>query len=206
MSKDANKKSRKDASAKYLRYCLVILLGLFLVFSWVSLLSFNPQDPPGCVTYPHKTAQNLCGLAGCWLSYCYLYWLGPGAYVMLSSGAAAVIVWLRGRQVPDLPWRLVGLVLLTITVPAMTHLARPYSPDSLLIGNGGIVGIATGEFLLHYCAASGSWLILLATTAAAFMLLADALVLRLPAALRAAWENVNTPEDLVRRRSRGSAK
>ncbi|HUS48007.1 MAG TPA: DNA translocase FtsK 4TM domain-containing protein [Phycisphaerae bacterium] len=175
------------ASRRFLRYCLVLLLAGAAGMAWLSVLTFVPTDPPARTVCPAPPVRNVGGDAGAHLAYVLLYWLGDGTYMLLLFATIAAAVMLFGGRVGDWPWRIFGLTLMVTATSAASHILQPVSADGLLEGNGGIVGIAVGGFLLDHFASTGSWLVLLVTFGVAVMLTADKFVLQLPHLGKKLW-------------------
>ena len=161
MAKKAKDKSKKVDSAtaaeqkpadssrrRFARYLLVLLLAGASAFAWLSVLSFDPHDAPATTVYPPQPLRNVGGPVGAQLAYGLLYWLGGGAYVLLLVATVAAAVMLAGGRIRDWPWRLVGAMLLVTAASAGSHILRPVSDGGFLEGNGGILGITVGGFLM----------------------------------------------------------
>jgi len=210
MGKDAEKNSKKlqpvrsTPARRFGRYCLVLLLAGLAAMAWLSVLSFSPTDPPATTVYPPPPVSNIGGLAGAHLAHALLYWLGDGAYMLLLFATVAAAIMLSGGRIAEWPWRLTGLALMITTTAAASHIIQPVSPDGLIEGNGGILGIAVGRFLLRHFASAGSWLVLLMTFGVAVMLTADKIVLQLPGVGRKLWQrHAGTLRTIVPRRPGG---
>ncbi len=191
MASDAHSKSKpreRPASRRFWRYCLVLLLTGAAAFAWLSVLSFSPTDPPARSVYPPPAARNVGGLAGAHVAYALLYWLGDGAYMLLLFATAVAAIMLAGGRIGDWPWRIAGLALMVTATASASHILQPAGPEALIEGNGGILGIAVGGFLLRHFASTGSWLVLLVSFGVSVMLTADSLVLRLPTMGKKLWQ------------------
>ena len=98
---------------RFVRYCLVLLLAGGAALAWLSVLTFNPGDPsPSNNVWPPQPVRNAGGVAGAYLAYALLYWLGDGAYMLLGFATIASAFMLLGGRIADWPWRLVGLALM----------------------------------------------------------------------------------------------
>ena len=181
MGKEANKQSW----TRFLRYCVILLITGVTALAWVSVLTFHPADPPATAMFPPPQVHNAAGMVGSHISYSLLYWLGDGSYMLLLFLSACMLLMLLGGRITDLPWRIVGVALMVMSLSAASHLILPVNRMGLMEGN--ILGIAVGQFLVERFAYSGSWLVLLVTFCVAVMLTADNLVLRLPGMGKKAW-------------------
>ena len=173
---------------RFWRYCLVLVLLGSAALAWISLLSYSPTDPPSHVMVPAKDpVDNVAGVVGAYTAYTLRYWLGGGAYMALLFVTVAAFVLAAGGRVSDVPWRVIGVVLLVTSTSAALYLAGSAGAADPLTSPAGILGIATGEFLLSRFAAVGGWIILMISFAAGLMLTADKLMLRLPSLGKKAW-------------------
>jgi len=161
-----NRKSHKVAFN-----CIIIAVLLVLL---CSCLSFNVGDWPNPYHHPHnQPADNLCGRIGAFFAYYLLYYIGPGVYVLLISSIALLALRLMGRKIDQLVLRSVGLALLTTAASASFYCLWPYSVYEFPIGSGGVLGVAAASFLGTYFAALGTFILIAATWAVGFVLLAD---------------------------------
>jgi len=202
---NATRTSEPPASkpkGRYSRYCLILVVTGATALAWLSVLTFSAADSPATTVYPPERVRNLAGLIGSHLAYGLLYWLGDGAYMLLLFATVVSIMMIFGGKITDWPWRIIGLTLMVTATSATSHILRPVSPDGLLEGNGGILGIAVGNFLLSRFALAGSWVVLLMTFAVAVMLTADRIVLQLPGLGRKLWQrHVGSLSTILPRRS-----
>jgi S-DNA-T family DNA segregation ATPase FtsK/SpoIIIE len=110
-----------------LKLDLVALFLFFaLVFFAISLLSYDPADPPSTFIWPaNDPVQNLCGTAGAMLAYGTLAGLGAGVYVfMLGLVCLNILIFARHR-VSDPLLRLLGWVLLVLDTSALADKLVP---------------------------------------------------------------------------------
>ena len=138
------------------------------VFLLLSMLSFDMADSPSQYVWPHnQESSNLCGPVGAFCAYYCLYYFGPGALVAWLSGAIALGVLLWGKPVTQPLLRLTGLVLVAAAVSTTWYLIWPSEPlafyrtGSFPYGNGGVLGVATAEYLKGNLADLGTWLVVL---------------------------------------------
>jgi len=153
---------------------LVCLLTAALVLMLFSCLSFNIGDWPSRYVYPHnQPAMNLCGPIGAFLAYYLLYYLGPGVFVVLISAICWLACKLARRPVGQPVFRLIGLILLTIAASGTYYALWPHSLYSFPMGSGGILGVATVQFLHARFASFGTLILMAATWVVGLTLLAD---------------------------------
>jgi S-DNA-T family DNA segregation ATPase FtsK/SpoIIIE len=151
--------------------CIAIAVLLLFLFS---CLSFNIGDWPNPYHYPHNSpVGNLCGRAGAFVAYYLLYYVGPGVYVLLVSLISLLVFQLAHRRVDQLILRSVGLALLTAAASVSFYCLWPYSVYEFPLGSGGVLGVAAADFLSSHFAALGTFILVAATWAVGFVLLAD---------------------------------
>ena len=183
------------SETRYINRIALSFLGLvFCVFMLISLLGYSVYDWPNPDVAPsyqlHNQAdyhlvssiepQNPCGRVGAWLAYKANYYFGPGILVLLVSSVVLLIMYSMKKPVEQLFLRLVGIALISFAISAGKYLYNPGDELSLSCGNGGIIGIAAGHFLLTNTAMAGAVMIIVATFIVGLLLAADNLVLMLP--------------------------
>ena len=181
---------QRFAGGKFARYCLVLCLAGAVTLAWLSLLTYSPTDPPARLLSPAKRpVANAAGAVGAHLAYALRHYLGGGAYMGLGFASFAAIVMVFGGRVREWRWRLAGVVLLITATSAALFLLDPQRvADDYASGPSGVIGLATGRFLLGRFAPVGSWVMLIIVLCIGLMLTADNLVLRLPHYGRKAWD------------------
>ena len=179
------------AGGNFARYCLVLCLAGVVTLAWLSLLTYSPTDPPAKLLTPAKTpVSNAAGTVGAHLAYTLRHYLGGGAYMGLGFATVAAVVMVFGGRVKEWRWRLAGVVLLVTATSAALFMIDPQRvADDYASGPSGVVGLATGRFLLGRFAPVGSWVMLIIALCIGLMLTADNLVMRLPQYGRKAWDN-----------------
>lgn len=141
------------------------------VFLGLSLVSYDPADPPATAVFPVNThTVNLCGIAGASLAHGLVIMFGAGAYFVLIALIVLDIRLLARDNYNDPLIRVLGagLLLVTVTVAAQWYL--PVSLAGSLTGSGGYLGASTGLLLDEQFSRVGS-LILLGTATIAGLLL-----------------------------------
>ncbi|MBN2843452.1 MAG: DNA translocase FtsK 4TM domain-containing protein, partial [Sedimentisphaerales bacterium] len=183
------------SETKYINRIALSFLGLvFCGFLIISLLGFSIYDWPNPDVAPtyqfHNQAdyqaitslspENPCGRVGAWLAYHVNYYFGPGFIVLLISCVIMLVLFSLKKPVEQLFLRIIGIFLMCLAISAGTFLCQPGNDMSLSCGNGGIIGIATGHFLLTNTATAGAAIIVIATLLVGALLAADNLLLMLP--------------------------
>jgi len=150
------------------------------VILFCSCLSFNLGDAPSKYVWPrNQPPENWCGPIGAFLAYYIMYYIGPGAFVLLAGIACLLVLKLSGRRISQPVLRSIGLGLLVISASCSVYLLRPYSVEGLPSGNGGILGISLGIFLKKHFAFLGTSVIMVSTWIVGAVLLADIVVVAL---------------------------
>jgi DNA segregation ATPase FtsK/SpoIIIE, S-DNA-T family len=181
--------ARPESRNHLIGWTLTLLACVAWVFVFLSMATFSPTDWPSHAVYPWPATSNICGAVGAFISYYAFYFAGAGAWAVLFFGAVFIGMKIAGQKLGDGWLRAIGLVMLVITLGAMTHLISPASsPTSgLPEGNGGLLGIAASSYLQSHFKFIGTGLILLASLALGLLLTADELVVRAPAIVRGAY-------------------
>ncbi|MBS0187954.1 MAG: DNA translocase FtsK [Planctomycetes bacterium] len=140
-------------------------LGLvFLLFIWVfvlmSLVGFDPGDPPShVISPPNATIHNWCGAFGAAVSYWTIYYLGAGSWVLFVLGGIVLASGVVGTSVSHLAVRLIGIVMFAASVSGFQALLFK-STAALPDLPGGVLGTVGVEQLLFRFGPVGStiWL------------------------------------------------
>jgi S-DNA-T family DNA segregation ATPase FtsK/SpoIIIE len=167
--KDKSIQNRKSYKVAALCVAAAVILVLLC-----SCLSFDIGDWPNPYHHPHnRPAANLCGVIGAFFAYNLLYYIGPGVYVLLTGVMVLLVLQLSKRKIDQLILRLVGLGLLTAAASASFYCLWPWGMYEFPIGSGGVLGVAAASFLSSHFAALGTFILITATWAVGFVLLAD---------------------------------
>ncbi|MCD4823996.1 MAG: DNA translocase FtsK 4TM domain-containing protein [Phycisphaerae bacterium] len=162
---------------RFVRYCFTLILLGVMVLAWLSMVSFHPDDPPSSNVYvPSYQMQNRAGIVGAHVAYTLRYWVGCGTYVGLGLITLWAAMGLIGRGIRDVPWRLIGMAMLVTAVSAAANLHSPNLTGEMVRNPAGVLGIASGEFLLAKFGPHGSWVVMLIVGCIGVMLTADHLV------------------------------
>jgi S-DNA-T family DNA segregation ATPase FtsK/SpoIIIE len=148
-------------------------------FLMVSLLSFDPADPPGYAVYPpNAKAQNLCGGAGAYVAWTIFEAIGDGAYPMLLFCIAGSFLWVSKISTEDKVFRIIGagLLVLDVTVASAMLPVEARMPAS----NGGILGLGIWMYLEPRMGKFGTVLLMLPVALVGLILLTDTLLVTVP--------------------------
>jgi len=160
----------------------VILLAV-VVFVGLSLVTFDPHDPPDPDMPANTVAQNACGRVGAWLAKGLLFHLGWSAYLFILLGGfwtwallcrrpARRGVRTVGAIVATLPGMGALLALLAQTGP-FHWLSTPHIPSP-----GGFIGAYLAAWLVELLAFPGTLLLLVTAVLVALILATDMLLLQ----------------------------
>ena len=147
----------------------LFVAGAALVLCFLSLLSYNVQDPSWSSSGADAQVRNWVGKLGAWIADIAYFLLGFSAWWCLAAGArawlVALAVWLRGEdnQANHLAsvtrsraafW--LGMTVLLAASCSMEWL-RLYKLDASLPGpSGGALGYAVGKLSLQWLGFTGS--------------------------------------------------
>ncbi len=156
----------------------LVLLAL-AVFLAISLLSYNPADPPSSLVYPqHAKIANACGRSGAMAAEWLLEAIGLGAYFLVFSLALLDAALLSRRQVGD-PWfRAAGWCLALLGITTLLSMGFHGATPGPVIGPGGYLGAAASTLLQMHFARAGAFVLAISLTLAGLLLSTDYLVLR----------------------------
>ncbi len=159
---------------------------IFMMFVWVvyilftlACISYSPSDPPSqqVATFDAVKIHNWCGRAGAFLADKAMVGVGPGVFIAIVLLGIALVMWTKGDGITQLPLRVIGGAALVSVMSAFVNMINGQGPH-----DGGLLGIALGSLLAYYFK-HGAWFIMLATFVVGALLVADEVVLALPAKL-----------------------
>ncbi|MGD0596221.1 MAG: DNA translocase FtsK 4TM domain-containing protein [Sedimentisphaerales bacterium] len=165
----------KDKRMKIKALQCLLVAGLLVLFC--GCLSFNIGDWPSKFVYPNnKPTANWCGPAGALFAYYLLYYIGPGVFVMLISGLYFAVAKVADIEIEQPALRGAGLVLVTTAASTTFYCFTQHGIYGFPTGSGGVLGVATAEFLRSHFATLGTAILLGATWVVGMILLADQIV------------------------------
>jgi S-DNA-T family DNA segregation ATPase FtsK/SpoIIIE len=148
-------------------------------FLMVSILSFDPADPPGHSVYPpNAKVHNLCGTAGAYAAWSILAAIGDGAYAMLLFLIFGSFLWVSRISTEDKIFRIIGaaLLVLDVTVAAAMIASGARMPES----NGGLFGLGIWQYLEPRMGAFGTVLLMIPVGLVGLILLTDTFLVTVP--------------------------
>ena len=141
-------------------------------------MTFNIADAPSGYVFPtSQPVNNLCGPVGAFIAFYMLYYIGPGLFIICATIIGMLIANISGKKITQVVLRLIGMMLVATAVSSAIHLMFEYSSEGFPMGNGGVLGIATGHILRKTCGPVGCALILISSFLIGAVIVADSLVL-----------------------------
>ena len=146
------------------------------VFAGLSMLSYDPADPPSRVVFPaHQDATNTCGAAGAYLAYGLHNACGLGAYFLLFTLVAVDVHFFFQREMHRPYFRAFGLTLFCAAICISLQLVVPSLGGGQAIGSGGLVGAMGAAVLTDHVAPTGIFILMASTAIAGILLTHDLL-------------------------------
>jgi DNA segregation ATPase FtsK/SpoIIIE, S-DNA-T family len=165
----------KDKRMKVKALQCLLVAGLLMIFC--SCLSFNIGDWPSKFVYPNNSpTANWCGPAGALAAYGFLYYVGPGIFIVLIASLYFAVAKVADVEIDQPALRGVGLVLVTTAASTTFYCFTQHGIYGFPMGSGGVLGVATAEFLRSHFAALGTAILLGALWVVGMILLADQVV------------------------------
>ena len=147
-----------------LRSAPLIAFGLAIVFLGLSLLGYDPADPPGRAAEPaNPVPSNPCGPVGATLAFGLFTTLGWSSWLLPPALLVINLLAMRRRPVGDRLGPAVGFGLVVVVVAAFLHKLAPTLEPSAPVGSGGYLGAFIAIVLELHFGPVGLILILAAT-------------------------------------------
>lgn len=147
---------------------MLFILSALAVYFFLSLVTYNPDDPGWSHQGPSETVRNFGGVVGAWFADIFLYLFGVMAYLFpLMVGFSGWLVY-RGRtpsggiDVHVLSIRWAGFLLTVASGCGLATLHFHAGPGSLPLDAGGVFGNLVGQNLASLFSFLGATLFLLA--------------------------------------------
>ena len=186
----AKKRSKKNEDPKALYYAIAwaAAVGLWLLVA-AAMASYHPADPPAhAFGVPNEQVHNWIGKAGALTAQKIYLMVGPGAWVAMLGVAVMLGVAGIGKTVTQPVIRMVGLIVMTISVSSLIAVSLPtavHQFDSAPQGPGGLVATLIVDQLTARFAVPGTMMILTVSFWVGAILAADRFVLAVPKILGA---------------------
>lgn len=172
-----------------------IAAALFLA---VSLVSYDPLDPPAEALYPPRTVPlNWAGTPGAWVAGGLVAAVGWMAYYFAASAVVAAWTLIRGGELREPVLRTVGWLLTLVGLCTLASLTFPAGSAGPHVGPGGWLGAMGRAWVEAYFATAGAYLFSFSVIAAGTVLVSEAWFFRL-----SWWLTLGAPAWLVGWRKR----
>jgi DNA segregation ATPase FtsK/SpoIIIE, S-DNA-T family len=134
---------------------------LALVFLAISLVGYNPADPPGWAADPlNQPPSNPCGPVGAAIAHCLFIILGWSSWLLLLGLAALNVLAASRRAIPERLGPAVGFALVLLVAAGLMQKLAPALAPSPPVGSGGYLGALIASFLELHFGLAGMMLIL----------------------------------------------
>ncbi len=154
-------------------------LSFLVVFLTLSLLGYDPADPPGtAVEPPHAPPANPCGPVGAALAHFAIQDIGWAVTLPLWALIVATAGSFRSRFTLRVGPTFLGLTLLTIVMASTLQAVVPGLGKTTPIGSGGVIGGVTTAFLSDHFGGMGMTLVLIALGLVGLKLAGESLFVR----------------------------
>ncbi len=133
-----------------LRSAPLIAFGLAIVFLVLSLLGYDPADPPGHGAEPaNQVPTNPCGPVGAVLAHLLFTTFGWSCWLLPPALLVVNLLLARRRPVPDRIGPSIGFLLVLLVAAGSIHKLAPTLRPSPPVGSGGYLGALIALFLGH---------------------------------------------------------
>ncbi|MES2788930.1 MAG: DNA translocase FtsK 4TM domain-containing protein [Planctomycetota bacterium] len=159
---------------------LALLLLVIAVFSGLSLLSYDPVDPPAQAVYPARSdVLNWGGPVGAYLAHYLRQWFGLGAYVLLAGALTFDLRLFSRTPITDPLLRIFGGLLAGSAACAALQGLMPGLGGGPIVGSGGYIGAWGWSLLEEHFQFSGICCVLVAAFFAGTLISTDLWLFRL---------------------------
>ncbi len=165
------KKAKKERKKVILNDCVALLILVFGILTFLSLVSFNIQDSVFFTTNPVKPVNNLVGIGGALWGSILLLGFGKAAYLI------GIIIFLTGLYIlinknkTEAVYHLTGLFILMITLSILFSIKLHEKSSLILIKNGGIIGLYLKVLMVEFLGITGLYIIFISLIMLSIMLL-----------------------------------
>ncbi len=137
---------------RVIRSAPIIAFTLVILFLGLSLLGYDPADPPGHSAAPRNNPPaNPCGPVGATLAHLLFLTLGWSAWLLLLGLAVVNLLIFNRRDVPDKIAPISGFALVILVTAGLFHKLAPQLSPSHPLGTGGFLGALIALFLeVHF--------------------------------------------------------
>ncbi|QDT39466.1 DNA translocase FtsK [Stratiformator vulcanicus] len=157
----------------------LVALGLLAASAFValSLLTFDPADPPSTAVFPApESVVNACGPVGARVAHYMLSAFGFGTYLILINLIVIDLQLFSRGNVKDRWMRLAGSTLMLVAICTAFDITAPAVGTTTLVGSGGLLGAVTAATLESLFSGLGATVLLMAILTAGLIITEDALL------------------------------
>lgn len=165
------KQNRIDRKRVILHDFLALMILVAGILTILSLASFNLQDSSFFSTNPQKPVKNWVGIGGALWGSILLLGFGKASYLI------GVVIFLFGwyilisKNKTEMVYHLTGLFILMITFSVLFSIKLSEQASTILIKNGGVVGLYLRTILGDYLGLTGLYIISFSLIMLSLMLL-----------------------------------
>jgi len=164
-----------------LRPIIAVVVIAFALLSFLSLVTFEPDDAEFFRAVPNRPVHNWSGIAGAYVAKELLFWFGLASYALVGMGFAWAMVWLFRGGVTNPLTRLAGVGVFVLTIATAlsipeSSLKYGYAPSA-----GGVIGLGGAALMKHFFAVQGAAILLVALGALSAILATDLMLYELAA-------------------------
>ena len=146
---------------RWARHGRAVALLFAVAFLALSLLGYDPADPPGDAAQPpNDLPSNPCGPVGATIAHLLFVTVGRASYLVLLGSMVVDLIAFRRRKVADPALRLLGFGLVVVVGSSLSQKFDPGRRPAPPVGSGGYVGAASVAFLEGQFGPAGLLLIL----------------------------------------------
>jgi S-DNA-T family DNA segregation ATPase FtsK/SpoIIIE len=135
------------------------ILFAFSVLVWLSLLSYNAQDPSWNAAAPRGNPHNWIGLFGSHVADFTLQSFGLAAFTLPLFLLLLSLKWIRSKEIGSIPARMVGALLLLVALCTGLSFLSQWDWFQGTIHAGGVLGLLVRDALVFYLNPIGTLLI-----------------------------------------------
>ncbi len=170
---------KQTSRARIIAAVVTAFVGAFLA---VSVVSFDPADPPSDAVWPpNDPVRNWCGGVGAHLAYYVLSAIGDAAYPLLLFVMTGALLWISNTALEDKVFRIIGAASLVLSVSVASTMIAVEA--RLPEGNGGVLGLAVWMYLEPHFGVLGMVFLIIPVALIGLVLLTDTWLIILPVAV-----------------------
>lgn len=138
---------------------IFLIILIFSVLTFLSLISFNINDSMFFNTNPVKPINNFIGTGGAYWSSILLFGFGRAAYFLCIIIFLSGLYKITNKNKAGLIFIITGFSVLMITFSILFSIHINEKSNLILINNGGIIGLFLKTVLIEYLGTAGVYII-----------------------------------------------